>query len=326
MIRFILLGLTFSFFASSFGRELEKVRPEVLLESSRTDAKLKSGESVYEFEFFGFMTQRTSYFIDYSIDGENHRAQLNADRILRVETTPGKHKFQFYYNSSYQEIYTDYLEIKDRHLDVYSVYLTYSEMPVMTEKPVIYLYPESAIDVNVSLDFKGKNPFFYPAYNNGWKVHAQPNGDLTVDGKQYNYLFWEASQNIPYAKSQMTEGFFVKGEEAVAFLEEKLTNAGLNSKEQADFITYWGPRLAANHLNFVHFKFNDDCNAYAKLNIEPQPEETYRIYMIWSAVSDYHPVSPQNIPTVKRNGFTVLEWGGRQVYFEELLTRYPIKN
>lgn len=326
MIRFILLGFTFSFFASSFGRELEKVRPEVLLESSRIDTRLKSGEAVYEFEFFGFIDERISYFIDYSIDGENHRTQLNADRILRIETTPGKHKFQFYYNPSYEEIYTDNLEIKDRHLDVYSVYLTYSEMPVMTEKPVIYLYPESPIDVEVSVDFKGTNSFFYPAYNNGWKVRAKPNGELTVDEKQYNYLFWEATQNIPYAKAQMKEGFFVKGENAVTFLEEKLTQAGLNSKEQADFITYWGPRLAANRLNFVHFKFNDDCNTYAKLNVDPKPDETYRIYMIWSVVNNYHPVSPQEIPTARRDGFTVLEWGGRQIYFEDNLTRYPIKN
>ena len=46
-------------------------------------------------------------------------------------------------------------------------------------KPVIYLYPEETTEVTVKLDFKGKLTSTYPAYENGWKVTAQPDGTLT---------------------------------------------------------------------------------------------------------------------------------------------------
>ena len=61
----------------------------------------------------------------------------------------------------------------------------------------------------------------------------------------------------PYSNSVdingVESGFFVGSDQVVSFLEKKLTDAGLSSKEQADFITFWGPKLAQNELNFVHF-------------------------------------------------------------------------
>lgn len=60
-------------------------------------------------------------------------------------------------------------------------------------KPVIYLYPETEIEVSVRLDFSGKLTCTYPAYNDGWKVLAKPDGTLLVPdtGREYSYLFWE---------------------------------------------------------------------------------------------------------------------------------------
>lgn len=55
----------------------------------------------------------------------------------------------------------------------------------------------------------------------------------------------------------MKSRFNVTKEEVTPFLEGKLSLAGLNSKEQADFITCWGPRLATKEINFLRFKFNE---------------------------------------------------------------------
>ena len=51
-------------------------------------------------------------------------------------------------------------------------------------KPVIYLYPETEIEVSVRLDFSGKLTCTYPAYNDGWKVLAKPDGGIVGKGER----------------------------------------------------------------------------------------------------------------------------------------------
>ena len=46
-------------------------------------------------------------------------------------------------------------------------------------KPVIYLYPEKETEVTVKLNYAGELTCTYPAYNDGWKVSASPDGTLT---------------------------------------------------------------------------------------------------------------------------------------------------
>ena len=61
-------------------------------------------------------------------------------------------------------------------------------------KPIIYLYPEEIIDVNVKLELKGKIIYSYPKYpEDGWNVTAYPNGDLIEHekGRKLYSLFWE---------------------------------------------------------------------------------------------------------------------------------------
>ena len=60
-------------------------------------------------------------------------------------------------------------------------------------KPVIYLYPTTTTNIDVSLAPQGGFTKTEPAYGNGWHVTAQPDGTLTnlADGLTYPYLFWE---------------------------------------------------------------------------------------------------------------------------------------
>ncbi len=127
----------------------------------------------------------------------------------------------------------------------------------------------------------------------------------------YNYLFWEAKSTNSIDISQVKTGFFVKNDEVISFLEEKLTEAGLTSQEQADFITFWAPRLNQNKLNFIHFMFNQTCNRLAELNISPTPDNIYRIYILWSKVDEEFEIDEQKIIRANREGFTVIEWGGQ---------------
>lgn len=290
--------------------EFKKVVPVYRI-SSEFDKSIAANSAVYEFQFDTRNGLIQEELIRYSIDGVNGSKVLT-NKTLTIQSTPGKHIFQFYYNDSYHEVYTDSLLIKKQYRDVYNVTLFYSETKSLAEKPVIYFYPQKATDIRVKIDIHGENIFTYPRYEDGWNFTAHPNGDLVFGSKQYNYLFWEASQLSILTPQQTQNGFYVEGENVISFLEEKLSIAGLTSKEQADFITYWGPRLAKNELNFVHFEFNQECDKYAELEIVPKADNIYRIFMTWGAVSEVFEVKEQEMEKINRTGFSVLEWGGKE--------------
>ena len=108
-------------------------------------------------------------------------------------------------------------------------------------KPVIYLYPEKPADVRMAVSFaNGGFTCTYPDYGDGWHVRARPDGTLTnyADGREYSYLYWEGAGSIDY---DMSQGFAVKGEDTVAFLQEKLAFLGLTPREYNEFIVYWLP-------------------------------------------------------------------------------------
>lgn len=182
-----------------------------------------------------------------------------------------------------------------------------------TAKPVIYLYPEQETKVNVQLDFNGTLTSTYPTLPpEGWSVTAQPDGTLTdEEGRSYRYLFWEGVANVDWKQDS---GFLVKAEDAREFLEESLTQLGLNELEQNDFITYWLPKLEKNGESFVTFaaeQYTDN----AVLTVTPQPDSVLRVQMLISKVDDsnraaFQKLPEQELPRFEREGFVLVEWGG----------------
>lgn len=282
------------------------------LDTTCLDPNLTLNEAVYEFYFSQFSLQDQHYRLHYSIDGKEEIIQLAGEAPLIIETTPGKHIFQFYHTSSYVEVFTDSLLIEPAHRSSYTVTFRWAEVEHVVYKPVIYLYPEEETEFTAKLNIHGTNEFLYPVYENGWSGSVLPNGDITINNETYNYLFWEANPDQPISTTEIEKGFVVPGKEIVSFLEQTLTEAGLTSTERADFITFWGPKLMKNEANLLHFVFNEQCDRYADLNITPTPDEIFRIYMIWTPVSSDFVIEPQTIRQVNRNGFTVIEWGGQQ--------------
>lgn len=182
-----------------------------------------------------------------------------------------------------------------------------------TAKPVIYLYPEQETKVNVQLTFNGTLTSTYPTLPpEGWTVTAQPDGTLTdEEGRSYRYLFWEGVANVDWKQDS---GFLVKAEDAREFLEESLTQLGLNELEQNDFITYWLPKLEKNGESFVTFaaeQYTDN----AVLTVTPQPDSVLRVQMLISKVDDsnraaFQKLPEQELPRFEREGFVLVEWGG----------------
>ena len=178
------------------------------------------------------------------------------------------------------------------------------------DKPIIYLYPEATTEVSVTLGHPNKLTATYPEYNSGWHVTAEPNGDLTelsTNRKLYS-LYWEGEQG---QFETTDEGFIVKGSEVTNFLEEKLPLLGLNAHETEEFIIYWLPIMQQNSYNYVRFATPTEIEEYMSLNITPKPDTTIRILMVTKPLE--HPITlhEQILPdTPKRQGFTVVEWGG----------------
>jgi hypothetical protein len=176
-------------------------------------------------------------------------------------------------------------------------------------KPVIYLYPEQTTDVSVKLYPQGGFTVTEPAYDGGWNVRATSKGELTnlKDGKTYPYLFWEGRGGLYETPKQ---GFVVAQKDVHAFLVEKLSALGLNAQERADFIEFWEPRMTGSRYYFVTFLGNRAMDALAPLDVVPKPDTVIRVLMDFLPLEKPISVEGFTIRTPKRDGFTLVEWGG----------------
>lgn len=181
----------------------------------------------------------------------------------------------------------------------------------VSKKPVIYLYPKEEEVIDVKLEYKGELTVTYPEYKDGWKVKANPDGTLInlEDNKEYSYLFWEGLSDLDY---DISEGFVVKNEDTVDFLQEKLEYMGLTPKEYNEFIVYWLPILQENNYNLIYFA-GDEYDEYAKLKINPKPDSILRVMMIYKPLDKPIEIKEQKLEQFKREGFTVVEWGGTKI-------------
>ncbi|MBC7862630.1 MAG: hypothetical protein IAF38_06615 [Bacteroidia bacterium] len=181
--------------------------------------------------------------------------------------------------------------------------------PKKHKKPVIYLYPQQQQEVSVKIDLKGSFTFTEPLYENGWNVIAEPDGKIfnPSDGKNYPYLFWEADIVADY---KLDEGFVVEGNKTKTFLDSILPVLGLNENEKAEFISFWNPIMEKNKFNKIRFA-GEDYTSNAKLNIVPKPDVITRVFMVFKKCESFEIIPRQKISEPKkREGFTVIEWGG----------------
>lgn len=182
------------------------------------------------------------------------------------------------------------------------------------DKPVIYLYSDEPIDFSLSIDFKGALNFTYPEYDEGWTGTIDPGIGISVNGKEYDYLFWEGDYEHLPSSFDLKTGFVVEGKDVVAFLEEKLDAMGLNSREQQDFITFWGPQMVKEGRCFIHFVTDASYDDIAPIQMEPTPDSQFRLFMVWKSVSnEFETPTAQELPSADRNGLTLIEWGGARI-------------
>ena len=184
--------------------------------------------------------------------------------------------------------------------------------PVAVDKPIIYLYPTEETNVEVKVGKPESLSHTYPKYEDSWKVQAKPNGDL-VDlktGRNLYALYWEGKNEI---EPNMKEGFIVKGEDTIKFLEEKLEILGLNEREAEEFIVYWLPKLESNKYNYIRFQSMEEINSSMPLEITPAPDTIIRVLMEFKGLEEPIDVQEQKLKSPIREGFVVVEWGGTEI-------------
>lgn len=187
----------------------------------------------------------------------------------------------------------------------------YRIITATADKPIIYLYPEKEEKVKVTLSNKENLIHSYPKYKDEWNVTAKPDGTLIdEDMKEYYALYYEGKYKCSLDKNI---GFCVKGEDTIKFLEEKLEKLGLNAKEKEEFIVYWLPKMENNTYNYIYFKTEQEVDEVMGLDITPKPDTIIRILMCFKPLHKEIAVKEQEITTPKREGFTVVEWGGTQL-------------
>ncbi len=180
-------------------------------------------------------------------------------------------------------------------------------------KPIIYIYPEEKMQITVKLGKPEKLTCTYPKYNDEWKVIANIGGTLEdlETGREYYSLYWEG---IDYsAGKNMKEGFIVKNENIVQFLEEKLEILGLNDREAQEFIIYWLPKLEENDYVYIRFKTMEEINEEMPLIFSKNPDTLIRVMMEWKGMDNYKEIKEQKLEKTERKGFTIVEWGGVEI-------------
>ena len=100
--------------------------------------------------------------------------------------------------------------------------------------------------------------------------------------------------------------------DAEKFLEEKLKLFGLNEKESCDFITYWLPVLLRNKLSLCSFQTQKYFENF-EYEINPQPKSFLRVFLSIKKLKKEIKVEEQEIQEFKREGFTIVEWGGTEI-------------
>lgn len=185
--------------------------------------------------------------------------------------------------------------------------------PIPTvDKPIIYLYPQKETELSVKLGKPENLTCSYPKYENGWNVIAKPDGTLidTDTGRSLYALYWEG---INTRKAEIKEGFVVKREDTIKFLEEKLEILGLNERESEEFIVYWLPKLQENEYNYIRFASMEEINEDMPLEFSVEPDTLIRVLMEFKGLDEYIEVSEQKLETPSRDGFVVVEWGGTEL-------------
>lgn len=180
-------------------------------------------------------------------------------------------------------------------------------------KPAIYLYPPTKTSVDLKINPQGEVTTSLPTYpiKSGWQnLEVNPHGLITYQGRHYPYLYYEA-ETVGYSKP--AQGSIIPKARLEPFLRETLPTLGLQGREIDDFVNYWITRLQPISKPFLFISFFDQetINSVDPVELTPVPDKVVRIRAYFKPTDSKSKVKPQTLPSpLRREGFTLVEWGG----------------
>ncbi len=180
-------------------------------------------------------------------------------------------------------------------------------------KPVIYLYPTTTQEISVSVYPNGGFTITDPEpIKNTWAVTSTPDSVITYQNQNYPYLFWEGVL-VGYQTPTFSHGFTSDKSNIESTLSHALTKSGLNAKEITDFNEFWVPtleKLMTTKYVTLHLD-TEILDNTAPLDISPQPDNVLRVFLDYEFTESNPQIPEQNFRPFSRDGFAVVEWGGR---------------
>ncbi|MBQ9331205.1 MAG: hypothetical protein IJ221_09560 [Oscillibacter sp.] len=70
--------------------------------------------------------------------------------------------------------------------------------------------------------------------------------------------------------------------------------------------------MEANPYNRIAFQ-SDTYTSHAQLTVSPEPDRVLRVFMAWQGLDAPVTLPAQELSSLQRTGFTVVEWGGAEV-------------
>lgn len=287
------------------------------------DNRIRKGRFILEGEVRQSQTGSKMSGVSFGFLESENRTSTDSSGSFRLVGKTGIHSSFFLFKDGWAEFVLENYPFADQHRITITAYLHPEKVNQTVRKPVIYLYNSADINVSVKVNPVGRFTFTYPEYQEGWNICVHANGGLTdrSTGKNFPYLFWEAeSENLKYLLSESKlEGFIIQTDTCIGFLENQLSQMGLNSTERTDFITFWGPILQKQPYAVIQFLLDDSYDQHvAELEAEPEPQTSRRIFMLYSPLHSNQidiQVVPQQFSAFTRTGFTIVEWGGSEINF-----------
>ncbi|MEA3476509.1 MAG: carboxypeptidase-like regulatory domain-containing protein [Candidatus Cloacimonadota bacterium] len=177
---------------------------------------------------------------------------------------------------------------------------------VAVEKPAIYIYPEEDSQFQVKLILKNGTRITksIPEYNSGWDVFVEKSGRIN---SKYDYLFYEASIKI---MPELSSGWCILQKNLKNELNNLLSKTGLTQNETNEFLDYWLNRLQVYKYYKIFPVVNQQLDEFVELDITPQPQTIFRIWFFFQGCDKFEALPSPQIKNFKREGTTVIEWGG----------------
>ncbi len=175
----------------------------------------------------------------------------------------------------------------------------------------LYLYPEKTTSVEIKPKVADKVYSSWPPLTDQtWKLIANPNGDLTHEGKTFNkieYSYISSDVSAPIA------GVVSNIRDLKQTLYDYGSKLGLINKELADFTKFWVTELGKYESGYFFISHFDKEKASKIMNfdINPKSDTFIQVIMYFKPLEKpYTPKLPDFPEIPERRGFTVVDWSG----------------